>query len=365
MISVAPILTESGKDLLIRCIGGEQIVFTRFKIGNGELRDTDPKTLTDLLNTTLEFPIAKADTSQEGYIQLSGDFTSSSIESDFYWRELGIFARGENGIETLYAYAYDQDNASLVKADMADIVLEQNVNVIVAIGTGTNVTAVISKSSLYASKADFDQHVGADNPHKISAKTVGLEKVPNVNTNDQTPTYTVPASLQALVSGEKISIAFGKIARAVQNLISHLNSKQNPHGVTAEQVSAAAKTHNHSTSDINSGTLSITRGGTGAGDAAKARANLGAAAKSRSQGLIVGASAWTGDGPYTATVTCTIATASNNLVVGIGGTLTEEQHAAVSAAMIVCTAQAASSITLTAFGDKPEIELPLHVLEVG
>lgn len=113
------------------------------------------------------------------------------------------------------------------------------------------------------------------------------------------------------------------------------------------------------------GTVPIENGGTGADNAEDARNNMGAAAKSQGAALTVSASAWTGDGPYTATVACTLATASNNLVVGTGGTLTADQQAAMAEAMIVCTAQAAGSITLTAFGKLPEIDLPFNVLEVG
>lgn len=53
-------------------------------------------------------------------------------------------------------------------------------------------------------------------------------------------------------------------AQAVQaNLNSHTNNKSNPHGVTPSQIGAAASSHNHSASEITSGTLSSSRGGTG------------------------------------------------------------------------------------------------------
>lgn len=45
------------------------------------------------------------------------------------------------------------------------------------------------------------------------------------NTNDQTPTYTAATTLAELESGEKLSTAFGKLSKAVKDLISHKADK--------------------------------------------------------------------------------------------------------------------------------------------
>lgn len=81
-----------------------------------------------------------------------------------------------------------------------------------------------------------------ENPHGVTAEQVGLGNVPNVATNNQTPTYTMATSLATLKSGEKLSVAFGKIAKAISGLISHLSDKNNPHGVTAEQIGIESTT---------------------------------------------------------------------------------------------------------------------------
>ena len=56
--------------------------------------------------------------------------------------------------------------------------------------------------------------------------------------NEQTPNYVEATTLESLSSGEKISLAFGKIKKAISELISHLGNKSNPHGVTAAQTGA-------------------------------------------------------------------------------------------------------------------------------
>ena len=81
---------------------------------------------------------------------------------------------------------------------------------------------------------------------KPTKEDVGLGEVPNVATNDQTPTYSDTTNLATLASGEKLNVALQKIKCAITNLINHLNNKNNPHGVTISQIGAAAESHgNH------------------------------------------------------------------------------------------------------------------------
>ena len=74
---------------------------------------------------------------------------------------------------------------------------------------------------------------------------------------------------------------------------------------------------------------------------------------------------WVGNAsPYTAVVSCYIATATNNLVVGAGA-MTDEQVNEYSRCHIVCVAQGAGTITLKAYVDKPNIALPVNVMGVN
>ena len=99
------------------------------------------------------------------------------------------------------------------------------------------VSALNSAIGTKANNSDLTSHTSnTSNPHKVTASQVGLGNVPNLATNDQTPTYTVASSNTALSSGEKLSVAFGKIAKAISSLISHLANKSNPHSVTKLQV---------------------------------------------------------------------------------------------------------------------------------
>lgn len=130
---------------------------------------------------------------------------------------------------------------------------------------------------------NLKKHLTESNPHEITASKIGLGNVPNVSTNDQTPTYTEASALTNLTSGEKLSVVLGKVKKAITDLISHLadttkhitstertkwnahdtaiadaksagttaqtnlnshtSNKSNPHGVTSSQIGAAPTSH--------------------------------------------------------------------------------------------------------------------------
>ena len=87
-----------------------------------------------------------------------------------------------------------------------------------------------------------------------------------------------PITKAGLVEGLEEAIAQG-IAGQGQTLVQHLNDKNNPHQVKADQVGAVAAANlgkPGSAPKLNAkGVLPIERGGTGANNAKDAKANLG------------------------------------------------------------------------------------------
>lgn len=107
------------------------------------------------------------------------------------------------------------------------------------------------------------------NPHKVTKGDVGLSNVPNVTTNDQAPTFTESTTLTKLTSGEKLFVAFGKISKAITDLINHIANKNNPHKVTKTQVGLGSVGNFKAVSTVASQGLTDT-------EKANARTNIGA-----------------------------------------------------------------------------------------
>lgn len=91
----------------------------------------------------------------------------------------------------------------------------------------------------------------------------------------------------------------------------------------------------------------------------------GKASPSSSLSLSAAAGSWTSATPQTQTITATGVTASNNIIVSIASTATSEQIDAAASAKLLCTAQASNSITMTCYGTKPTVNIPLQVVILG
>lgn len=260
---MVPKLTASGKNLLLRALAGETITFTKIQLGNGTAQD--PAEATGLANPIITVELSKIVVGTE-YVTLTAQFSNSSITSGFHITEAGFFAKDpdDSAKEILYALGNEDESSADYVPDKGNRILEMQFDALIFIGDAENVSAAISSSLVYASKEDFDKHTAdKDNPHSVTKQQVGLGNVPNLAPSDQVPTFTEATTLANIVSGEKASTLFGKIKLAISKLIDHLNNRSNPHNTTAAQVGAAAKSHTHNAQDINAGTLSALRGGTG------------------------------------------------------------------------------------------------------
>ena len=187
-------LTNKGIELLAAILNGDNVQFTKIKMGDG-VEPSNFMTLTNLVNTKQTLNIARKEVVNKTTLLLGANLSGTDVGSGFYWREVGIFAKNLDGDNTEYLFSYDNagDQASYIPA--GGIVTEQLIDLQITVGNTDNVTVLIDKSLVYATQDDMDQ------------------AITNVTT--------------------KINTDVGAVNTALTN---HINNKSNPHKVTKGQV---------------------------------------------------------------------------------------------------------------------------------
>lgn len=252
--------TKAGLEYAALTAQGKIIEFTKGKFGDGIRSIENIAELTDLIHPLGELPISKKSVKNSTIITTTqfSNRVGGSILPTFYLMEIGLFAKVVNADgtdddehpETLIGYAFDGHGDKIIGTSLSEFII----NIPLTVADVNNVTVDID-SLVYPTLKQFENEVNTrktedeelqnslnvhitdtSNPHGVTAEQIGLDKVPNVATNDQTPTYSQNSSLSNITSGEKLSVSFGKIMKAIAALISHIANQSNPHDVTAEQI---------------------------------------------------------------------------------------------------------------------------------
>lgn len=162
--------TSQGTQMLVQAQNSHTLTFTCGKLGSGVLADTDDiSKFTDLKSPKMTLPIVSVDDSNKEKLVLTFDTSNTELEEGFVSREIGIFAKLDNGSETLYAYSNAGNNYDYIPSK--DTPSDENrlvVNLVVS--SSANISVQIDKSIVYTHKSDVEQmiatHDASDTAHE-------------------------------------------------------------------------------------------------------------------------------------------------------------------------------------------------------
>jgi hypothetical protein len=245
------VLTDAGENLLAQSVGGN-IQITKAESGSGWVDVAQLKTQTGVLNMVkllLITEIAASENVSEIRLQLN----NNGVETSFALKQIGIYAMSESMQEdVLYMIIQitEEDGADIIPSSskspnyvcdfLVNLIMGEassvtgNVNTAAFATVGHALAALNNKVDKVAGKGLSANDYTTAEKNKLAGIAAGAQV--NIPVNDQTPTYTESELLATLTSGEKISIAFGKIKKAIYMLISHITNLHNPHDVTKSQV---------------------------------------------------------------------------------------------------------------------------------
>ena len=164
-------ITTKGMELLTKAFAGETLEFTKIELGSGNFTG-DIGEVSKLIQLKQSLPITKI--SRKGsQVTLSTTLKIEDIAISFDWSEIGVYAKGKDGVEILYMYGYTENTSYISKESLN----EKLIHVTVMVSNVAEVTAKIDDSLVYLTDEALKEHGVDQEAHKdIRTEVKALEE---------------------------------------------------------------------------------------------------------------------------------------------------------------------------------------------
>lgn len=158
-------ITDAGRILLSHVQMGAIFEPTKIVMGSGNLpAGTTVRTITGVVTPVKTLTIVKKERSNDGTVVIGGVYSNQDVTSDFYFRELGLYARAvdEEGevvaAEVLYSYGNAGSTADLMPAYTSGQPVERQIDIATYIGNDTEVNLTI-QSAVYVTVTEVNEMI--------------------------------------------------------------------------------------------------------------------------------------------------------------------------------------------------------------
>lgn len=207
------VLTDRGAELQAKVEAGLQLDIHRMAASSGI--SENPQKLTAIEPECQELQIDSI-TADGDRVVITAALSNMGVTESYVVHQIGIYALDENGDELLFIVGQDATGDEIKAGTEEENVIEYNVALKVS-----NAEKVVFNRNLddYVRKRQFYEHVeDYGNPHQTTKAQVGLSEVPNVTTNNQTPTWRRASEHLLPESGDTLEVILGKIERYLFDL---------------------------------------------------------------------------------------------------------------------------------------------------
>jgi hypothetical protein len=174
-------LTVQGNKMILKSSTGkteDRLIITKAVIGDGQLIASIDG-LTEIVSKKLEIGLSQVKEVANGQMQLQFNFDNRQVETGFFWREVGLYAKnGDSGEEKLIGYSNAKGLTSYIP-DKTNIIPMQRLVIALGVGDNPNVKGEVDFSSsitLEQLETAIDTHNKAAEAHKEQFKKIS-EKI--------------------------------------------------------------------------------------------------------------------------------------------------------------------------------------------
>lgn len=235
---IQPILTDkASSETALAIQNREPLVFTRIALGSSRHR-TDAGKKNDVAQVVHSLQVAQSlSTETADTIRITARFDNSQIEREMIVNEIGVFAKRGNHEEFMYMYTWAEQGDVIPPKTSAYVYRDYDFNT--TISKNSQITIQYNANNLvYASISELKStetklQNSIDNHSRDTSRHVSVEERTKWNGKaDATHRHKVADidGLEAIIGNQTTNKA------NQSDLTGHINNRNNPHGVTKEQV---------------------------------------------------------------------------------------------------------------------------------
>lgn len=177
----AMITTNKGRDLVSKSNAtGKAINWTRIALGEGQ-NTGNIYTMIDIVDKKIDIVINKATDLTNGKWKIQGDINNEQLDTGFFCREIGVFAKCEGDEnEVLFAYTNGGNYVDYIP-DKTTHVDTKKVTCMFAVGDAEHIN-IINNDEAFLRKEDLNEHNSDPNAHDNRFNAI-IQQVNNMITN--------------------------------------------------------------------------------------------------------------------------------------------------------------------------------------
>lgn len=157
------IITRAGLDMIAQSQAGGTLIFTKGKLGDGQIGDQSIPDLTDLINAKMSVELSSVTAKTEGHVEVRFIVDNTDLDVGFFVREVGIYAKiNDEGVEQLYGYANagNYTNYLAGKSVPIDSIITK---IDLVVGNASNIAFTTDKSIVYVTLEDLEEAIDTHN----------------------------------------------------------------------------------------------------------------------------------------------------------------------------------------------------------
>lgn len=208
------VITDVGRIMFGNVQMGETLIPTKIVIGSGRIpAGKTARTMTEVVSPVINLTISKKQKANDGTVVFGGVYSNETITSDFYFRELALYAKaGEDGDEVLFSYGNAGETADYMPAYTSGTPVQRQIDLSIYIGNDTQVDLTIA-DGVYVTADQLEAYVPKTEKGAVNgvAELDSSGKVPS----DQLPDMNyVPTSEKGAANGVATLDSTGRLPEA-------------------------------------------------------------------------------------------------------------------------------------------------------